>query len=68
MSDNLNVITFDTTSKKKTNKKKETDTPFIQLNQHQQLILNNLIKKDVDRLEKKKYNLTQLILNSNSNN
>ena len=36
------------------------------LNQHQQMILNNLIKPDLERLEKKKKKYTKIILNQNN--
>ena len=43
-SDNLNVITFDTKSKRTPTKQNQEEEHPQFLNQHQQMILNNLIK------------------------
>ncbi len=67
-SDNLNVITFDNNKTKRASKAKKTedDQPNIFLNQHQQGILDNLLKSDVERLEKKKNKYIKIILNQNN--
>jgi len=64
--ENLNVITFDNSKpKKQATKKKEDDTPQF-LNQNQQMILNNLLKPDQDRLNRKKDKYTNILLNQNN--
>ena len=65
-SDNLNVITFDTKSKRTPTKQNQEEEHPQFLNQHQQMILNNLIKPDLERLEKKKKKYTKIILNQNN--
>jgi len=67
-SDNLNVITFDNNKTKRASKPKKTeeDKPNVFLNQHQQGILDNLLKPDVERLEKKKNKYIKIILNQNN--
>jgi hypothetical protein len=64
-SDNLNVITFDKSKRASKPKKTEDETPQF-LNQNQQIILNNLLKPDLERLDKKKNKYTKIILNQNN--
>lgn len=65
-SDNINVISFDNSKQKRASKPKKTegDEPIAFLNQHQQLILNNLLKPDQDRLNRKKDKYTKILLNN----